>query len=136
MTLVEDSNPFDDGYVAPEPQDKSMSCSLKVLAVISTAFGFIGALIVFFMEKKNQYIRLTACHSAFWHIILDTILLILLLLMFINNWFFYTIFVIYAVIFFLFYIFLIVMAVFRCESGDAFLVPGVSKLVEYIESRL
>ena len=136
MTLVEESNPFDDGYSAPEPQDKSLSCSIKVLAILSTALGFVGAIIIFFLEKKNQYIRLTACHSALWHLVLDTILFILLLFMFFNKLFFYIVFILYFIVYLLFTIFLIVMAFFRTESGEAFLVPGVSKLVEYIESRL
>ena len=137
MTLVEEqSNPFEDGNIAPEPEDKTMSCSVMLLAVFSTAFGFIGAIVVFFMEKKNQYIRLVSCHSAIWHLILSFILFVLFLFMFINNWFFYTIFVVYFVIYFLFYIFLIAMAIFRIESNEPFLVPGVAILVHYIESRL
>ncbi|KAL7717619.1 DUF4870 domain-containing protein [Entamoeba marina] len=135
MTLVEESNPFDDGYVAPEPQDKSLPCALNILAILSTALACFGAIPIFFLEKKNQYIRLVSCQSAIFHLPLFFILFVLFWFMFINNWFFYTVFFVYLAIYALFTIFLVVMAIFRLESGDAFLVPGVEILVHMVESK-
>ncbi|ELP87856.1 hypothetical protein EIN_274230 [Entamoeba invadens IP1] len=123
-------NPFRDEYQAPASDDKTLSCSVKVLAILSTAFGFVGALVVFLLEKKNKYIKLVSCHSLVWHVVLDFLLILFALLMFCNHWFTYTLFALYFVAWIVFSIFLIVMAFFRAESGEAFMVPGVSILVE------
>ncbi|ELP83418.1 hypothetical protein EIN_374330 [Entamoeba invadens IP1] len=134
MADSQNPNPFDDGYTTPEPQDKSLPCSITILAILSTALGFVGPIIIFFLEKKNQYIRLVACHSALWHFILDLLLIIIALFLFFDHWFTYTLFAIYLLLFILFSIFLIVMAYFRVESGEAFLIPGISIIVKYLEN--
>lgn len=136
MTLVDNSNPFDDVYVAPEPYGKTMSCSTKLCGLFSTAFGFIGAMVVMLIEKQDQYIRLTAIHSFLCHIVVDVLLFIFALIMIADHVFCYILFGIYAVFWVLFYAFLIIMAICRTESGDAFMFPGVDKLVMYLESKI
>ena len=134
MALVEEKSPFDDGYVQQDPQDKDMSCSLHVLAILSTCLTFIGSLVILMMEKRNHYIRLVASQSAICHSILFVILFISALLMFIKNWFFYTLFICLVVLDLILTIFLAVLAYFRVETCEAYMLPGLSKLVKLLES--
>ena len=136
MTLVDNSNPFDDVYVAPEPYGKTLNCSTKVCGFLSTAFGFVGAMVIMLLEKQDQYIRLKAIHSFLCHLVLDILLFIFALIMIADSVACYVIFAIYAIFWILIYAFLIIMAICRTESSDAFMFPGISKLVVYLESKI
>ncbi|ELP92436.1 hypothetical protein EIN_334330 [Entamoeba invadens IP1] len=124
------SDPFND---TTQPQqntsgDKSLTCSVLVLAILSTVFGWVGATIIFFLEKRNVFIRATCLHC----IIITAPLFLLTLFLLIFYWagmFFIVTFWIFFVICILVNITLVALAVWKSSSEDFLGIPLLDKWI-------
>ena len=45
-------------------ESTTLSCSVPVLSILGTVFGWIGGVIVFFLEKQNVYVRAVSLQST------------------------------------------------------------------------
>ena len=133
--INDDANPFDEGFSGQPEESTTLGCSMKVLAFLATFFGWIGGLIIFFLEKQSTYIRQVAMQTVLLDAVIFFFEFVFFLLLFCDHWFTYTLFVLYTLFWLAVKIFLVVMAILRTETNVAFLIPGISIAVNYIESR-
>ncbi|EDR27117.1 hypothetical protein EDI_079200 [Entamoeba dispar SAW760] len=60
------SDPFNDysgNNAEVSYETTSLSCSVPVLSLLATVFGWVGGIIIFFLEKQNVYVRAVALQS-------------------------------------------------------------------------
>ncbi|ELP89223.1 hypothetical protein EIN_486850 [Entamoeba invadens IP1] len=58
------TDPFTD-YDNHDPfKVSTIDCSVRVLSLLATMFGWIGGIVVFLIEKQNVYVRAVAVQSA------------------------------------------------------------------------
>ncbi|ELP92252.1 hypothetical protein EIN_118260 [Entamoeba invadens IP1] len=125
------SDPFNDysqNSQNTDSQATSLSCSVLVLSILATAFGWIGGIVLFFLEKQNVYVRAVALHSF----IVNGIVFLIALFFLCFYWagmFFIVCFWIMFVVAILVMCVLIFLAVFKANSGVFIGIPFLDKWI-------
>ena len=97
-------------------ESTTLSCSVPVLSILGTIFGWIGGVIVFFLEKQNVYVRAVSLQST----IINGILFVIALFFLCFYWahtFFVVMFWIVFVLAFLVLFALTAIAFIKAKSG-------------------
>ncbi|EDR23230.1 hypothetical protein EDI_255220 [Entamoeba dispar SAW760] len=126
------SDPFNDysqnNETNSDYQPTSLSCSVPILSILATVFGWIGGIIIFFLEKQNVYVRAVALQSF----IINGIVFMITLFFLIFYWaglFFVVCFWIMFVVAILVIIILVVLAFIKAKSGVFLGVPFLDKWI-------
>ena len=117
------SDPFSDMEGSGRNYEStSMSCSVKVLSLLATLLGWLGGLIIFFLEKQNVYVRAVALQS----LIINAATFIVVCIFLITCWI-HTFFLVMLILTLLVHIAIIialaVLAYIKADSGVFFGIP-------------
>ena len=124
------SDPFadysDSNYY--DTQMTTIKCSVPVLSLLSTLFGWIGGLIIFLLEKQNIYVRSVALQS----LIINGALFLICIFFLIFYWahtFFVVMFWIMFVVHILILAVLAIIGVVKAKAGHFLGVPYLDKFI-------
>ncbi|BFU20045.1 hypothetical protein CL6EHI_054480 [Entamoeba histolytica] len=125
------SDPFNDysqNTQTTDNQSTTLSCSVPVLSLLATVFGWVGGIIIFFLEKQNVYVRAVALQSF----IINGIVFMVALFCLCFYWaglFFVICFWIMFVITIAVIIVLAVIAFIKSKSGDFIGIPFLDRWI-------
>ncbi|GAB1222795.1 hypothetical protein ENUP19_0121G0153 [Entamoeba nuttalli] len=125
------SDPFNDysqNAQTTDNQSTTLSCSVPVLSLLATVFGWVGGIIIFFLEKQNVYVRAVALQSF----IINGIVFMVALFCLCFYWaglFFVICFWIMFVITIAVIVVLAVIAFIKSKSGDFIGIPFLDRWI-------
>ncbi|EDR27118.1 hypothetical protein EDI_079210 [Entamoeba dispar SAW760] len=125
------SDPFNDysqNTQTTDNQSTTLSCSVPVLSLLATVFGWVGGIIIFFLEKQNVYVRAVALQSF----IINGIVFMVALFCLCFYWaglFFVICFWIMFVITIAVIVVLAVIAFIKSKSGDFIGIPFLDRWI-------
>ncbi|ELP89222.1 hypothetical protein EIN_486840 [Entamoeba invadens IP1] len=119
------SDPFNDYSQtdsAVSYETTTLNCSVPVLSLLATLFGWVGGLVIFLLEKQNVYVRAVALQST----IINSIFFVIAVFFLCFYWaglFFVVMFWIAFSVAILVVVALAVLAFIKAKSGVFFGIP-------------